>query len=148
MGTPLFARPGQPIIGSVTLTSNKRQSYDVKLKVSFLLYQLEFTNHVISRFPFYEINLCFRSRYPPNPDKVLVKLTCSDFGTNQRIKPVPVPQMHLAGSSETITNVLDLKNPYFRYTGSVPVPPGNQTTSPSDNYWENVTTTATRQCFI
>ena len=58
------------------------------------------------------------------------------------------PQMHLAGSSETITNVLDLKNPYFRYTGSVPVPPGNQTTSPSDNYWENVTTSATRQCFI
>ncbi|XP_063688077.1 histone-arginine methyltransferase CARMER-like isoform X1 [Bolinopsis microptera] len=83
IGTPLFARPGQPIIGSVTLTSNKRQSYDVKLK------------------------------------------------------------MHLAGSSETITNLLDLKNPYFRYTGSVPVPPGNQTTSPSDNYWENITTSAT-----
>jgi len=51
--------------------------------------------------------------------------------------------MHLAGSSETITNLLDLKNPYFRYTGSVPVPPGNQTTSPSDNYWENITTSAT-----
>ena len=57
-------------------------------------------------------------------------------------------QMHLAGSSDTITNVLDLKNPYFRYTGSVPVPPGNQTSSPSDNYWENVNSSANRQCYI
>lgn len=88
VGTPLFARPGQPIIGSVTLTSNKRQSYDVKIK------------------------------------------------------------MHLAGSTETITNVLDLKNPFFRYTGSVPVPPGSSSTSPSDTYWDNAanpTTNATGQ---
>ena len=45
--------------------------------------------------------------------------------------------MHLAGSTETITNVLDLKNPFFRYTGSVPVPPGSSSTSPSDTYWDN-----------
>eukprot|EP00116_Pleurobrachia_bachei_P000827 sb/3461089/ len=73
--TPLYARPGQPIIGNVTLISNKRQSYDVKL------------------------------------------------------------EMNLAGSSTKVGNVLDLKNPYFRYTGAVAIPPGTHTTSPSEQYW-------------
>ena len=49
MGTPLFARPGQPIIGSVTLTSNKRQSYDVKLKVWFPHFVLYLETDVSNR---------------------------------------------------------------------------------------------------
>ncbi|KAG1680702.1 Histone-arginine methyltransferase CARMER [Nymphon striatum] len=33
-------------------------------------------------------------------------------------------------------NTLDLKNPFFRYTGQPPqAPPGYNTSSPSDNYW-------------
>lgn len=84
VGTPLFARPGQPIIGNITLTANKRQSYDVKL------------------------------------------------------------EMGLAGTGQKVVNTLDLKNPYFRYNGAVAPPPGNQTTSPSETYWntENTYTAA------
>jgi len=34
------------------------------------------------------------------------------------------------------TNTLDLKNPYFRYTGQAPQPPpGHHTTAPSDGIW-------------
>ena len=44
------------------------------------------------------------------------------------------------GSNVTSSNVLDLKNPFFRYTGQpVVAPPGNQTTSPTENYWSTVT---------
>ena len=44
------------------------------------------------------------------------------------------------GSNVSSSNVLDLKNPFFRYTGQpVAAPPGNATTSPTDNYWSTVT---------
>ncbi|XP_025414682.1 histone-arginine methyltransferase CARMER isoform X1 [Sipha flava] len=37
------------------------------------------------------------------------------------------------------SNNLDLKNPYFRYTGQPPMPPpGVNTISPSENYWANL----------
>lgn len=37
------------------------------------------------------------------------------------------------------SNTLDLKNPYFRYTGqTVQSPPGVNYTSPSENYWEQM----------
>lgn len=37
------------------------------------------------------------------------------------------------------TNNLDLKNPYFRYTGQPPQPPpGVNTISPSESYWANL----------
>jgi len=40
------------------------------------------------------------------------------------------------------TNVLDLKNPYFRYTGQAPsIPPGTHETSPSEQYWTTLDTT-------
>ena len=43
------------------------------------------------------------------------------------------------GSNVVSSNVLDLKNPFFRYTGQpVVAPPGNQTTSPTENYWSTV----------
>ncbi|XP_018006811.1 histone-arginine methyltransferase CARMER isoform X2 [Hyalella azteca] len=45
----------------------------------------------------------------------------------------------IEGTSTTGDNTLDLKNPYFRYTGAAPQPPpGNSTTSPSENYWQQV----------
>lgn len=43
--------------------------------------------------------------------------------------------LHLEGTSITSSNTFDLKNPYFRYTGAVAPPPGNNTTSPSENVW-------------
>lgn len=43
--------------------------------------------------------------------------------------------LHLEGTSITSSNTFDLKNPYFRYTGAVAPPPGNNNTSPSENVW-------------
>lgn len=37
------------------------------------------------------------------------------------------------------SNTLDLKNPYFRYTGApVQPPPGVSNISPSENYWSQL----------
>jgi histone-arginine methyltransferase CARM1 len=37
------------------------------------------------------------------------------------------------------SNTLDLKNPYFRYTGQQPQPPpGQHSTAPSDNIWTTI----------
>jgi histone-arginine methyltransferase CARM1 len=47
-------------------------------------------------------------------------------------------ELHLAipGTTMKSTNVLDLKNPFFRYTGQQPQPPpGTNHTSPSETYW-------------
>jgi len=45
----------------------------------------------------------------------------------------------IEGTSTMSTNTLDLKNPYFRYTGVQPAPPpGNLTSSPSEDYWQQV----------
>ena len=43
------------------------------------------------------------------------------------------------GSNIISRNTLDLKNPYFRYSGgqSSP-PPGSNTTSPTDTYWSSI----------
>ena len=36
-------------------------------------------------------------------------------------------------------NTLDLKNPFFRYTGQPPQPPpGCNETSPTDGYWQSL----------
>lgn len=43
-------------------------------------------------------------------------------------------------------NTLDLKNPYFRYTGQPVVPPpGTNTTSPSEAYWGQLDAQGARQ---
>ena len=40
------------------------------------------------------------------------------------------------------TNTLDLKNPYFRYTGQNPQPPpGHHTSAPSDSIWTTIDAT-------
>ena len=42
------------------------------------------------------------------------------------------------GTGVRSSNVLDLKNPFFRYTGvQTPPPPGNHTGSPTETYWGN-----------
>jgi len=44
----------------------------------------------------------------------------------------------LDGTGVRSSNVLDLKNPFFRYTGVQPPPPaGNNNTSPTEQYWGN-----------
>lgn len=49
-------------------------------------------------------------------------------------------ELTLEGTSITSYNTLDLKNPYFRYTGSPQIPPGNCTSSPSEQYWNQIDT--------
>lgn len=43
----------------------------------------------------------------------------------------------IEGTSISSYNTLDLKNPYFRYTGQVAPPPGSANQSPSEMYWNN-----------
>jgi histone-arginine methyltransferase CARM1 len=48
-------------------------------------------------------------------------------------------ECQIVGTSIKSSNTLDLKNPYFRYTGvAAPVPTGENTTSPSESYWTQV----------
>lgn len=50
-------------------------------------------------------------------------------------------ELHIPGTSLRSTTTLDLKNPFFRYTGQQPVvPPGTNQTSPSDQYWNQTGT--------
>lgn len=58
------------------------------------------------------------------------------LAANQRQSYDVEIDMKLEGTMITSCNTLDLKNPYFRYTGApVPAPPGSNTTSPSEAYW-------------
>lgn len=76
---PIYVRVGQLITGQALLVANKRQSYDVTIRLS------------------------------------------------------------IDGTNTTSSNVLDLKNPYFRYTGAPTQPPhGTTTQSPSEAYWSHL----------
>lgn len=58
---------------------------------------------------------------------------------NKRQSYDVVIELNVEGTTITSTNTLDLKNPYFRYTGvSVIPPPGSCTTSPSETYWNQL----------
>ncbi|XP_053669842.1 histone-arginine methyltransferase CARMER isoform X2 [Anopheles nili] len=61
------------------------------------------------------------------------------LAANQRQSYDVEIDLKLEGTMITSTNTLDLKNPYFRYTGApVPAPPGSNTTSPSETYWSQL----------
>ncbi|KAL1489172.1 hypothetical protein ABEB36_014110 [Hypothenemus hampei] len=48
-------------------------------------------------------------------------------------------ELSVEGSTQTSKNTLDLKNPYFRYTGApVQPPPGVSNVSPSESYWSQL----------
>lgn len=48
-------------------------------------------------------------------------------------------ELRLEHNSVKSTNSLDLKNPYFRYTGqAVQAPPGTYETSPTEMYWQSL----------
>jgi histone-arginine methyltransferase CARM1 len=52
----------------------------------------------------------------------------------------------IVGTSTESQNTLDLKNPYFRYTGVQPQPPpGENSQSPSEVYWAQVDLAGARQ---
>ena len=51
--------------------------------------------------------------------------------------------MEVDGTGIKSKNTLDLKNPYFRYTGTqTPIPAGTNTVSPTELYWNMSTSTA------
>merc|ERR1719393_475308 len=55
-------------------------------------------------------------------------------------------ECRIEGTSTVSTNTLDLKNPYFRYTGVSPAPPpGNTHSSPSEDYWAQMDLAGARQ---
>lgn len=48
-------------------------------------------------------------------------------------------KLSIEGTNTTSSNTLDLKNPYFRYTGAPTQPPhGCNTQSPSEAYWAHL----------
>lgn len=55
-------------------------------------------------------------------------------------------EVRVEGTNTVSTNSLDLKNPYFRYTGVAPSPPpGNNSVSPSESYWSTVDAQGAKQ---
>ena len=55
-------------------------------------------------------------------------------------------ECHVVGTPIKSKNSLDLKNPYFRYTGVQPQPPpGENNQSPSEAYWQTVDMQGARQ---
>ena len=55
-------------------------------------------------------------------------------------------EMRVEGTSLRTTNSLDLKNPYFRYSGQpAQAPPGTNHTSPSEAYWSQLDAQGARQ---
>ena len=55
-------------------------------------------------------------------------------------------ECRIEGTSIESQNTLDLKNPYFRYTGVQPQPPpGENNQSPSELYWTQVDLAGARQ---
>ncbi|CAG0894019.1 unnamed protein product [Darwinula stevensoni] len=53
--------------------------------------------------------------------------------------------LNVEGTGTQSSNTLDLKNPYFRYTGQPQTPPGHNTTSPSESYWQQLDAQGARQ---
>ena len=55
-------------------------------------------------------------------------------------------ECQIMGTNTKSQNSLDLKNPYFRYTGVLPAaPPGENHESPSENYWAQMDMQGARQ---
>lgn len=48
-------------------------------------------------------------------------------------------EINIPGTSAKSCNTLDLKNPFFRYTGQAPQPPpGTNSGSATEQYWNNL----------
>jgi histone-arginine methyltransferase CARM1 len=55
-------------------------------------------------------------------------------------------ELCVEGTGTRSSNTLDLKNPYFRYTGqAAQPPPGVNHTSPSETYWGQLDAQGARQ---
>ena len=47
-------------------------------------------------------------------------------------------ELDIPGTSAKSCNTLDLKNPFFRYTGAAPQPPPGNTGSATEQYWNSL----------
>lgn len=58
---------------------------------------------------------------------------------NRRQSYDVIIDLQIEGTIINSSNTLDLKNPYFRYTGApVQAPPGTSSQSPSEQYWQQL----------
>ena len=48
-------------------------------------------------------------------------------------------ELNIPGQNTKSCNTLDLKNPFFRYTGATPQPPPGNTGSATEQYWNTLT---------
>ncbi|XP_063219806.1 histone-arginine methyltransferase CARMER isoform X4 [Bacillus rossius redtenbacheri] len=65
---------------------------------------------------------------------------------NQRQSYDVTIELNVEGTGTRSSNTLDLKNPYFRYTGqAAAAPPGVNHTSPSESYWSQLDAQGARQ---
>ena len=71
-------------------------------------------------------------------------MACFYFTHNRQSYDVNM-NLTVEGTGTHSSNTLDLKNPYFRYTGQPQTPPGHNTTSPSETYWQQLDAQGARQ---
>ncbi|CAE1283794.1 CARM1 [Acanthosepion pharaonis] len=78
--------------------------------------------------------------FPTQGDLHIAPFTDEALFMEQQSYDVDI-ELNIPGTNTKSANSLDLKNPYFRYTGQTPQPPaGGSSQSPSDSYWNSVAT--------
>jgi len=152
----LMAKPCVHTTNFLTSTEEQLQKIHIPLQYTMLmtgtLHGLAFwfdvaflgqTNHVyLSTAPQEPLTHWYQVRcLLPNPVFVRAGQKVSGSVTlhaNQRQSYDVEMEISLDGTGVRSSNILDLKNPFFRYTGvQTQPPPGNNSQSPTETYWNS-----------